>query len=142
MTRVLVTGSREVKPEDRPAVAEALAEAVRDSRGPHTLVHGGASGADSLAGEIAAGWGWTVEVHRADWTAPCEPSCNHGPRRQRQGYDADYCPAAGHRRNARMVGTKPAVVVAIYKRGAANKGTANCVRLAKGAGLYVRRVVV
>lgn len=147
MTRVLSTSSRELTDDDEPAVEKALLEAVDGKPGPHTLVHGGARGGDTIFGRVAARLGWEVEVFPADWAAPCESSCNHGPRRQRVGYDEDYCPAAGHRRNARMVSTMKAAlpdvaVVAVYKRGAANKGTSNCVRLAKGAGLDVKRVVV
>ena len=32
-----------------------------------TLVHGGASGADIIAGEIALALGWQVEEYPADW---------------------------------------------------------------------------
>lgn len=33
------------------------------------IVHGGAPGADSIAGRIARNWGWREEIHAADWGA-------------------------------------------------------------------------
>lgn len=76
--RVLVTGSRDW------ADAETVLDAFREvGSGAHTLVSGGARGADRIAEIIAAGLGWIVEQHPADWTA--------------------YGRSAGYKRNAVMV---------------------------------------
>lgn len=59
--RVIVTGSRDWT--DREAIRKVLEALPRDA----TIVHGGARGADSIAGEIAGELGMTVEVHPAKW---------------------------------------------------------------------------
>ena len=140
--RVLVTGSREVKPKDWETIRDALLEAAGDEPGPHTLVHGGARGADRIAAEVAANMDWATEEHRADWSAPCRDCCDHGGRRPSPYGEGTICPAAGHYRNQYMVRLGADRVVAVYKRGAKNAGTSNCVRQAKAADLDVKRVVV
>jgi len=136
--RILVTGSREF--DDLDVVRTALLEAVAGSEGPHTLVQGGARGADTLAAKLAQEFGWAVETHPADWPAPCVKSCVHGSRPARPD-GGTYCPAAGHRRNQVMGDLGADVVVAFLKAGARNGGTKHCIRLAKNAGLTVRKVI-
>ncbi len=59
--RVLVCGSRDWS---RPgAIRERLAELPRGT----VVMHGGARGADRMAGTIAAGLGLQVEEYPADW---------------------------------------------------------------------------
>jgi len=48
---------------------------------PHTIIHGGASGADTLAGEWAAVNGCRCEVFPADWSKHGRAA---GPIRNRQ----------------------------------------------------------
>jgi hypothetical protein len=81
---------------------------------PLAICHGGASGADQLAGEWAKSRGVHCSVYRADWKA-------HGR-------------AAGPIRNAEMLGSfRPDLVVAFPGGG----GTLDMIRKAKKAGLMV-----
>jgi hypothetical protein len=69
--RILVTGSRLFA--CHATVRIALAKAVEGQPGPHTLVHGGAGGADRIAANLAAKQGWIVEEHPADWGRRVRP---------------------------------------------------------------------
>lgn len=118
MIRILVTGSRNWS--DADAIRDELANWLHfrfgeDPPPPVTLVHGGARGADRLAGQIAREYGWTVEVHPADWER--------------------YGRSAGHRRNAEMVAAGADVVLA-FPLGA-SRGTRGCVAAAAKAGIPV-----
>lgn len=115
--KVLVTGSRDF--EDGQMVLDALtAEQAESER--MIVIHGGAKGADSIAG-IAGTYmpGVLVASVPADWT-------NDGKS------------AAGPIRNAAMLDLEPDVVLAFYKTGAANRGTQNCVDQATGRGIEVK----
>jgi hypothetical protein len=136
--RVLVTGSRFFS--SLPVVRQALEEVTAGHRGTHVLVHGGARGADTLAAIAAKRLGWEIECHPAEWGAPCREECRPDCRRTRDD-DTTYCSAAGHYRNQHMVDLGADVVVACYKRGAANKGTTDCRRRAVAAGIPDKRVV-
>ena len=82
-----------------------------------TIVHGGASGVDTLAGEWAKSRGLDVIVHKANWE-------EHGN-------------AAGPLRNRTMlIVEKPDLVVAFP----GGRGTANMVRQARDAGVKVCKV--
>lgn len=110
--RVLVTGSRDWSD------AEALHEALDAQLGrwpDMVLVHGGARGADSLAGRWAAGRGVPVEVYRADWDT-------HGR-------------AAGHIRNGVMV--RAGADVCIAAPLGPSRGTRGCMEPARRAGIPV-----
>lgn len=63
--RIIVTGGRDYT--DAQAVARTLTAYQAKHPGPHTLVHGGAAGADTMAAAVAYTLGWEVEVHYADW---------------------------------------------------------------------------
>lgn len=81
---------------------------------PSVVIHGGARGADSLAGEVATKAGVPVEVYPAQWE-------KHGRR-------------AGPIRNQQMLDEgRPDVVLAMP----GGVGTADMVRRAKAAGLRV-----
>lgn len=114
--RILITGSRTWA--DRDVIRAALVEAGR-SADVHpqdvTVVHGGARGADRIAGEIAREFGCTVEIHAADWD-------KHGK-------------SAGHRRNAEMIRAGADMVLA-FPLGE-SRGTRGCVALAEAAGIPV-----
>lgn len=97
------------------------------------VVHGGASGADRLAGAYATSRGWDVEVHHADWSGPCEPERPKGHRRVNGR--GEYCPHAGHRRNATMVSLGAALVLAFWRDH--SSGTDHCLKAARAAGLTV-----
>lgn len=84
------------------------------------VIHGGAKGADSLAGKAAKMLFFKVEVYPAQWTT--------------------YGKAAGPIRNRRMlVEGKPDIVVAFYKKGGSvySKGTNNMVSIAQKANVPV-----
>lgn len=114
--RVLVTGGRDYT--DRAAVARALTHLgsnfIFGARPEEiTLVHGDATGADTLAAEEAVKLGWKVEPHPADWNT-------HGN-------------AAGPIRNKHMVKLGANYCVAFT----GGEGTAHCRRLALNARIPV-----
>lgn len=112
--RVVVCGGRDYG--DRDALFDALDAIHRES--PITaLAHGGAKGADALAGFWAASSGIWTEEFRADWDA-------HGR-------------AAGPIRNGKMLREfKPDLVVA----APGGRGTADCCRQAMGMGIRVVQI--
>lgn len=80
------------------------------------LVEGGARGADHLAGQYADSRGVDHITMWANWKA--------------------YGKSAGFKRNSKMLGSKPDLVVA-FPGGA---GTANMIKLAKEAGIEVMKI--
>ena len=83
-----------------------------------TVMHGGARGADSIAGEIAQSHGLQVELFEADW--------------------ARYGRGAGPVRNRRMIETGPDLVLAFHNYlWTGSKGTRDCVKRALSAGIHV-----
>lgn len=111
--KIIVCGGRDFC--DRKLLFEFLDQL--HTKSPITLlIHGGAKGADTLAGEWAFERRITVQVHRADWSA-------HGK-------------AAGPIRNREMLATKPDFVVA----SPGGKGTADMIKAAKSAGVPVAEV--
>ena len=111
--KVLVTGGRDFN--DWRCVRDTLDEIV-DNEPIDLIVHGGATGADSLAARWAMNTHTPQQVFKAQW--------------------ATFGPAAGPVRNGQMVATKPDLVVAFP----GGRGTADCVRQAKAAGLKVLEV--
>ena len=82
------------------------------------VIHGGARGADSLAGIVAKELGLHVVVYKADW--------------------ARFGKAAGPIRNAEMLEDgKPDGVIAFHHDIRKSKGTAHMVKIAKKKGLEV-----
>lgn len=106
--RVIVCGGRDYA--DKEAITAELSMLPPGT----VVVHGGAPGTDSIAGEVAKALGLTVEAHPADW--------------QRWGR------AAGPRRNAEMLAMGADLVVAFP----GGRGTADMVRRAQAAGVPVR----
>lgn len=114
--RVIVCGGRDFA--HRPLLDFTL-DTLRHRYGVDELAHGGASGADRLAGEWAASRGVPMRVFAADW---------RGDGR-----------SAGPRRNQRMLERfKPDAVIAFP----GGRGTADMVRRARQAGVPVTRVHV
>lgn len=121
-------------------VAKEVLLLVTDGRaGPHTLREGGADGADKLLAHVARRLGWEVETYDADWDGPCRDTCRPGHRRPNTDRPGTMCPAAGNYRNQKMIDLRPVadVCVALYKNGAKNKGTADCVQRAENADIPV-----
>ena len=84
-----------------------------------TIVHGGAKGADQLAGHYADQLDLAVEVHFADWDK--------------------YKKAAGPIRNAAMLATGiDAVYAYVSKPLAESIGTSHMVSIARRAGVQVQ----
>lgn len=112
--RVLVCGGRDF--EDETAVNNFLFR-LDDERNITSIIHGGANGADSLAGETAVRLRVPCQVFRANW--------------KRDGK------AAGPIRNQRMLDEgKPDLVVAFP----GGRGTADMIRRARAAGVEVMEV--
>lgn len=99
----------------------ALIEAYRDLNtfGDVTLVHGGAAGADTMAGEIWLSGKLPVEVHKAEWRA-------HGV----------YNPHAGVGRNQKMVSLGADLCLAFIHNN--SRGATDCAARAEKAGIPVR----
>lgn len=109
--RLLVCGGRDF--EDEAAAFRAL-DAADMLRPVELVIHGGAPGADTLAGRWAAIRGRECKVYRADWEGRGK--------------------AAGPERNARMLSEgKPNGILALP----GGRGTADMVRKAKACGLPV-----
>lgn len=118
MTRVLITGSRDYTSVH--AMRAVLRQILDEHGHAVTLVHGGARGADRLAAGIAEAWGWQVETWPADWD-------RYGKR-------------AGLLRNQAMVdaGADLALAFLVPLSVSPCKGTRDCARRAKAAGIPVR----
>lgn len=124
--RIAVTGGRDFA--NATMVVHALSQMPPDA----VLVHGAASGADSLCAEW---WGdihrRTVEPHPADWEAPCRPECRIGHRRTRANGGPTYCPAAGVYRNQDMLESCLDLLIAFP----GGRGTDDMVRRTTQAGV-------
>ena len=116
--RVLVFGGRDFHD------AEAMESTLRRHLQPEdVIVHGGARGADALAGDIAGRvMGHAVEVHPADWH-------KHGK-------------SAGPIRNQEMLdkGRPHEVWAFVSKPLVDSRGTADMVKRARAAGVPTRVV--
>lgn len=116
--RILVTGSRDWT--DRSTIRTALVNAWIDLGRPMTavLVQGEChlGGADEIAAEIWRGWGFPIEGHPAEM----------GPT----GH------VLGPKRNAHMVSLGADLCLAFPLPS--SRGTKNCMRLAREAGIPVR----
>jgi hypothetical protein len=132
--RILITGSRTW--DDRQFMLDAISDAVQEGNVwgfPVVVVHGGARGADTLAGEIARELGFREEVHLAQWmkhTDECPAWHTSGVA----------CRMAGHRRNAEMVALGADVCLAFIKDG--SKGATGCAELARLEGIPTVRYEV
>lgn len=114
MTRVLVCGGRDFNDGIRLSTVLCELDAERTFT---VLIHGGASGADRMAGTWARAGGLPVESYPAEWG--------------KYGY------AAGPKRNKQMLTEgRPDLVIAFP----GGKGTANMVAQAKAAGIEVIEV--
>lgn len=134
--RILVTGSRDWA--DFELINAELAHAWWEfgARSELILVSGRCeTGADAMAEESWTANGLTVEPHPADWPT-CGPKCKAGHRKHRRD-GTEYCPSAGHRRNAEMVALGADVCLAFIRNG--SRGATGCADLAEKAGIPVRR---
>lgn len=118
--RIQITGSRDFTNRHliEAAIVEEMAASDDWPRITPTVVHGGARGADQIAGYVAQRRNLNVEVFLANWKR--------------------YGNMAGPIRNVEMLDTKPDVVLAFFKRGAKNAGTRNLVNEARLRGIPVK----
>ena len=114
--RILITGSRTWT--DKVAIADAIRQAWIDFGKPYrvTVVHGGARGADYIAGVFAKRMHFHVEVYEADWE--------------------NFGKAAGYIRNEKMVKDGADICLAFIKDE--SKGATMCAGLAEKAGIPVK----
>ena len=112
--RVLICGSRTWR--DRQAIGLAVCGLPRDA----VVIHGGADGADALAGQAAVLWRLQQEVYPADWA-------KHGK-------------AAGPIRNQQMLDEGHPDRVIAFRMPGASRGTDDMIRRAKRAGIPVEVV--
>lgn len=112
---LVVSGSRYATIRDRFIINEVLDRVLEECPGLR-LVHGGAQGADSLAGEWAAARGVPVTVFPADWR-------KHGR-------------AAGPIRNQAMLDAGCDGWAAFPVAGEPNKGTSDFVSRATRSGVH------
>ena len=109
--KVLVCGSRDW--HDADTITAALRRLPRGT----TVIHGGARGADLLAGTIANSLGLQVVEFPADWK--------------------NFGRSAGYRRNIAMLDENPDLVLAFWLNG--STGTAHTVREAERRGIPVEK---
>lgn len=112
--RVIVCGGRDYSDHER--LTREL-ERVWRKHPTATLVHGGASGADTLAGIWASRRGIAVEIHPARWDL-------HGR-------------AAGPRRNAELAALPNVLGVVAFPGG---RGTADMISRARSRGIPVHQI--
>jgi len=114
MMKAIICGGRNFN--DRTLIFESL-DSIHRSTPITIVVHGGASGADNLAGEWAKARSITCVVVKALWDV-------HGR-------------AAGPIRNQKMLELNPEMVIAFP----GGKGTADMTKRAANAGISVANVV-
>lgn len=112
--RILVCGSREFA--DPFGVSLSIDAGIADLPDGCEILHGGARGADAIAGEAAKRHGHTVRVFRADWK-------KHGKR-------------AGIIRNLQMLDENPDAVIAYWN--GKSTGTAHTILEASRRGIPVK----
>lgn len=109
MKTILVCGSRDWI--DKDIIREALPFAIEKIK----IIHGGAKGADRLAGEIAKELGFEVVIFYPDWTK--------------------YGKAAGFKRNIQMLQENPDEVIAFWD--GQSRGTKHTIDSAKKMNIPV-----
>jgi hypothetical protein len=141
---ILVTGSRGYR--DRAAIRRTLLEICEEwGVTPQEIgvLHGGAGGADTLAGQEAELLGmYVADPVIPDWDT-CEPDCPPH-RKLHKGGVTTYCPTAGYRRNSSMVNRVAAflargegrrAVCAVFRCEGKSNGTDDCTKRVQDAGI-------
>lgn len=130
--RILVCGSRDWF--DRWPIESALIGAKEKSGGVLTVIDGVAPGADSIAGAWANRTELVTPLHfPANWPV-CEGVACTPEHRKINKAGQEFCPTAGHLRNAQMLSEgKPDLVLAFTNDLKTSRGTSNMVALAKKA---------
>lgn len=110
---ILVTGSRDWPEEDWRVVSDTLYDLNPENGWEHTLIHGGARGADQIAENVVLVRNWRIQRFPAQW--------------------AEQGRSAGPLRNQRMVDTQPDVCV-VFRRNK-SRGATDCGERAEKAGI-------
>lgn len=104
--RLLISGDRNWRWEERHVILDEIKK-----REPSLIIHGGARGADTIAGKAGEYLGIETIVYPAQWET--------------------YGIAAGPRRNEQMIKEgKPDFILAFHKNISASKGTKHMLSLA------------
>lgn len=111
---VLICGDRNWT-DDKAIEREMIRHGLDPKR--DVIMHGGANGADSIAGKVATKHGFVVHVIRANWGL--------------------YGKAAGPVRNKWMLDRSPDLVLAFHPNIKQSKGTKNMVKIAREKGVEV-----
>lgn len=116
--KILVCGDRNWT--DKKKIKDELVEVWKGlvNSTDIVVIHGGARGADTLAGEVAKELGFRVKVFLADWEK--------------------FGKAAGPIRNIEMLNEKPDLVLAFHCDLSKSKGTAHAVKTANKRGMQVK----
>ena len=127
--RVLVCGGRNYHDKHK------LDSVMDDLHKEHVftcVIHGGAKGADTLAGMWAKHLGIPIDLYRAPWK-----DFSHPWSKRKSGRYGDYNVMAGPIRNQQMLDEgKPDLVVAF----GGGSGTADMIRRSNEAGLTVLEI--
>lgn len=110
---ILVTGDRQWR--HRGLIRRELMRHM-----PSKILHGGARGADTIAGQVASALGIAVVEFRAQWNV--------------------FGRKAGPMRNRAMLAAKPDMVLAFHDDPARSRGTKDCVVEARRQGIPVMLV--
>jgi len=146
--RILITGSRDWGDVD--LIRHQLTRVWLTVQGPLVVIHGDCpTGADWMASDWVANMleadmgDVREEAHPADWDH-CTDTCPQGHRKVKRrgdaahpGVCADYCPAAGPRRNRELIRRGADVCLAFIRHG--SRGASHTARLAEEAGIPTRR---
>ena len=122
----MVTGSRYFS--DSPLLVDTLNKLNDIVDNSTALMHGNCSGLDIMAARVWEESGRPTIAFNADWYH-CDSNCYHSPRSN------GYCPAAGPRRNQRMVDCGADLLLAFPINE--SRGTYDCIRRAKKAHIPV-----
>lgn len=129
--RILVTGSRDWR--DVEGVRAAILDALSGQPGTdHTIIHGAAIGADSIADAVARQLGLKIEAYPALWSQH-QDNCSKECRSERR------CKRAGYVRNAKMVAAGADICLAFIKDE--SRGASMCAKLAEDADIPTRRYI-
>jgi hypothetical protein len=129
--RILITGSRDWT--DQSIIEEAISQVIYDNHNLDdeiVIVHGGAVGADMIAGRFALANDIRHEMHVPDWNKhlpDCKPWCLEQRR----------CKRAGMVRNSKMVRLGADVCLAFIRNG--SPGASGCADMAERAGILTLR---
>lgn len=116
--QILICGSREW---DNFEVIRNTFRELKIEGDKYTIIHGGCSGADSIAGFIAKEMGCKVQVFTADWKT--------------------YGKRAGPIRNQKMLDIgKPDMILAFHNKIETSKGTLDLISRAQNKGLQVKLI--